>query len=441
MKRYYIIVYGCQMNISDSERVRTVLDKAGFQETEKETGADVVVVVACSIRQSAINRIYGKIPTFNRYKKNNPDFKVIITGCILPKDKKFFLTKIDFITNIKDIEKIPELLYSKAPDNYNKREKQEESTQNYFKISPKQTSNFSATVPIMTGCSNYCTYCVVPYVRGQKQSRPVEDILRETQFLIDNNYKEVWLLGQNVNDYDGKYQKEEYNFAKLIKKIDEQISLSSKKIWIRFTSPHPKNFSDELIEVIASGKNITNYINLPMQSGDNEILKRMNRGYTIEEYKDLVKKIRKKIPTIALSTDLILGFSGETEKNFQNTVKAVQKIEFDMIYINQYSVRKGTVAEKFEDNVTKKEKKARWEILNQELAKISYKKNQKYLNEIVEVLIDSSYKGEYLGKTRDYKSVKIRNDQKCPKSLIGNFVKVKIIEVQSFGLKGKLIKN
>ena len=441
MKRYYIIVYGCQMNISDSERVRTVLDKAGFQETEKETGADVVVVVACSIRQSAINRIYGKIPTFNRYKKNNPDFKVIITGCILPKDKKFFLTKIDFITNIKDIEKIPELLYSKAPDNYNKREKQEESTQNYFKISPKQTSNFSATVPIMTGCSNYCTYCVVPYVRGQKQSRPVEDILRETQFLIDNNYKEVWLLGQNVNDYDGKYQKEEYNFAKLIKKIDEQISLSSKKIWIRFTSPHPKNFSDELIEVIASGKNITNYINLPMQSGDNEILKRMNRGYTIEEYKDLVKKIRKKIPTIALSTDLILGFSGETEKSFQNTVKAVQKIEFDMIYINQYSVRKGTVAEKFEDNVTKKEKKARWEIINQELTKISYKKNQKYLNEIVEVLIDSSYKGEYLGKTRDYKSVKIRNDQKCPKSLIGNFVKVKIIEVQSFGLKGRLIKN
>lgn len=441
MKKYYIIVYGCQMNISDSERVRTVLDKAGFQETEIETDADIVIIVACSIRQSAINRIYGKIPTFNRYKKNNPDFKVIITGCILPKDKKVFLTKIDFITNIKDIKKIPELLYSKTPDSYNKREKQEESTQNYFKISPKQTSNFSATVPIMTGCSNYCTYCVVPYVRGQKQSRPVEDILRETQFLIDNNYKEVWLLGQNVNDYDGKYQKEEYNFAKLIKKIDEQISLSSKKIWIRFTSPHPKNFSDELIEVIASGKNITNYINLPMQSGDNEILKRMNRGYTIEEYKDLVKKIRKKIPTIALSTDLILGFSGETEKNFQNTVKAVQKIEFDMIYINQYSVRKGTVAEKFEDNVTKKEKKARWEIINQELTKISYKKNQKYLNEIVEVLIDSSYKGEYLGKTRDYKSVKIRNDQKCPKSLIGNFVKVRITEVQSFGLKGILIKN
>ncbi len=451
--KYYIIVYGCQMNISDSERIRTILDNAGFREVKKESEADLIIIVACSIRQSAINRIYGKIQDFNRYKKKNPNFKTIITGCILTKDKKIFLTKFDFVIDIKEIEKIPDLLKDKV-----KKVDQNCLSLDYLKIDPKQTNKFSATVPIMTGCDNYCTYCVVPYVRGNKQSRPVEDILKEIQFLINNNYKEIWLLGQNVNDYNSEHQDEKYSFAKLLEKIDNIVSLSSQKIWIRFTSPHPKNFSDELIEVMAKGKNIANYLNLPLQSGDNEILKKMNRSYTIGEYKKLVKKIRIKIPDIALSTDLILGFPGETEEKFQNTLKAVQEIEFDMIYINQYSARSGTAAEKFKDQVSQKEKKRRWEILNKELVKINYKKNQKYLNKTVEVLIDSFVKDNYLGKTRDYKTVKIEKESEYPKcftplemtvakgnlsltGLIGNFVKVKITEIQSFGLSGKIIKK
>jgi len=280
----------------------------------------------------------------------------------------------------------------------------------------------------------------VPYVRGPKKSRSAEDILEEIQLLIKNDYKEVWLLGQNVNDYGVTYKNTKINFAKLLKKIDEEVSLSSKQIWIRFTSPHPKNFSDELIEVIATGKNITNYLNLPMQSGDNQILQKMNRGYTIEEYNSVAQKIRSKIPGVAVSTDLILGFAGEEEKHFQNTVKAVKNNEFDMIYINQYSVRKGTAAEKLGDTVTKEEKKRRWDILNQELGKISYNKNKKYLDKEVDVLIDNLVKDNYLGKTRDYKTVKIERGKGC-RNLIGQFIKVKITEIQPFGLSGTLIKD
>ena len=429
---YHIIVYGCQMNTSDSERIRRILDKENFIETKEEKKADLIIIVACSIRQSAVNRIYGKIPSFDKYKKNNPNLKTIITGCMLAKDKKLFASKFDFVLNIKDIAKIPSLIMKNKPNPI--------FSDNYLKITPKQISRFSAIVPIMTGCNNYCTYCVVPYVRGNKESRPFKDILEEVQNLIDNDYKEIWLLGQNVNDYKACDGETDLNFAKLLKKIDELISLSSQKIWIRFTSPHPKNFSDELIDVIAEGKNITNYINLPMQSGDNKILGKMNRGYTIEEYNCVVKKIRKKIPNIALSTDLILGFVGEEKENFQNTVKAVKNIEFDMIYINQYSVRRGTAAEKLGDTVSREEKKKRWDILNNELRKISYKKNKKYLGQNVEVLIDSLVKNNYLGKTRDYKTVKIKKEKDC-RNLVGQFIKVKITEIQPFGLSGILIKD
>ncbi len=458
MKKYYIIVYGCQMNNSDSERIRAILNKSNFNEVYREDGADLIIVVACSIRQSAINRIYGKIPFFNRCKKSNPNFQTLITGCILDRDKKLFYTKFDFVLDIKEIEKIPELLACKntacieklaLPESKSVAQKLEQNPDykiknnfayNYLKAIPQRTNNFSAILPIMTGCNNYCTYCVVPYVRGNKQSRPVEDILAEIRLLINNNYKEIWLLGQNVNDYDSSYDEQRYNFPILLKTIDEIIEKSGKKIWIRFTSPHPKNFSDELIDVIANGKNITNYINLPMQSGDNFILQKMNRGYTIEEYNLIVKKIRAKIPSVALSTDLILGFAGEEEANFKNTISAVKKNKFDMIYINQYSVRSGTAAEKFGDTVCREEKKKRWNILNSLLRDMSYQKNIKYLGKKTEVLVDSIIKDNYLGKTEDYTTVSIIKNKEC-RSLIGEFIKVKIIEIHPFGIKGTIVQN
>ncbi len=429
MKSYYIIVYGCQMNLSDSERIRAVLDKVEFKEVKKQDEADLIIIVACSIRQKAIDRIYGKIPSLKKKKINNPKLKTIVTGCILEKDKKIFTKNFDFVINIKEIAKIPYLLKLNKKNSF--------ITSDYLKIKPKQISEFSATIPIMTGCNNYCTFCVVPYVRGNKRCRPVIDILNEIEFLIKNNYKEIWLLGQNVNDYEAIHEREEYNFPKLLAKIDKLISLNQQEVWIRFTSPHPKNFSDELITIIANGKNITNYINIPMQSGDNNILKRMNRGYTIEEYNDIIRNVRLAIPNISLSTDLILGFSGENEKAFQNTIKAIQKNEFDMIYINSYSIRKGTTAEKFIDNITQKEKKRRWEIINKKLQKMSLGKNKNYLNKTIKVLIDSCDNKNYLGKTRDYKTVKIKKEK--DQLLIGKFIKVKIIDVQAFGLKGEIL--
>jgi tRNA-2-methylthio-N6-dimethylallyladenosine synthase len=353
-------------------------------------------------------------------------------------------------------------------------------------VKPKYQNNFSAFVPIMTGCNNFCSYCVVPYVRGPEISRPANEILCEIKNLTEKGVKEIWLLGQNVNSYevpretDAKQdakQTRKINFAKLLKMVNDIRG----NFWIRFTSPHPKNFSDELIETMAKCQKVTPYLNLPVQSGDNEILKKMNRPYTIEQYKDLVKKIRDKFASIhegsereiAISTDVIVGFPGETEKQFQNTVKLFKEIKFDMAYIAKYSPRPGTAAAKLKDNVSPKEKERRWKILTEILKKTALEKNKKYIGRTVEVLIEaeqrrtrtSSVRGRrglstlkyaenqrrsafssasisfYIGKTRTYKTVKIQLDPKpytLNPNLIGQFVKVKIIDALPWGLKGIL---
>jgi len=300
----------------------------------------------------------------------------------------------------------------------------------YLKIEPKYRSKFSAFMPIMTGCDNFCTYCVVPYVRGPEVSRKAEKILSEIKNLIKRGVKEIWLLGQNVNCYkDNKI-----NFPKLLKMVNDIKG----DFWIRFTSPHPKDFSDELINVMAKCEKVTEYLNLPVQSGDNEILKKMNRPYTIKEYKNLVKRIREKIPEISLSTDIIVGFPGETKKQFENTLSLFKEIKYDMAYIARYSSRSQTVASKLKDNVSPEEKEKRWKILTEILKKTALENNKKYIEKEVEVLIDSKKNNFYLGKTRTYKTIKFQVSSSKFQDLVGQFFKVKIIEVLPWGLKGIL---
>ena len=334
--KYFIITYGCQMNKSDSERITSVLENTGYQPASKMNEADLILVNMCSVRQSAVDRVYGLVPKFEKLKMEKPKLKTILAGCILKRDKKKFKEIFDSIWNIN----------------------------NYRDISPKYKSNFRAFIPVSNGCNNFCTYCVVPFTRGPLVCRNHKEILKEVKNVIQKGFKEIWLLGQNVNDYHSPVDSS-INFPKLLKMVNDIPG----NFWIRFISPNPKNFSNELIEIMAKSEKVAKYLNLPVQSGDNEILKKMRRPYTVSQYKTLVKKIREKIPEINLSTDVIVGFPGETKKQFENTVKLFKEIKFNIAYIAKYSPRPGTAAFQMEDDVPLKEKKRREKILGEIIEK------------------------------------------------------------------------
>lgn len=350
--KYFLLTLGCQMNFAESEKLEEFLEKKGFRSVSREKEADLILANLCSVRQSAVDRIYGKLKNWQKLKEKNPSLKIGLFGCLLKEDKKKLKEKVDFIFNLDQTSNLNFL------DNLKKSHLPSKNPK------PKRFSSIKY-VPIMTGCNSFCSYCVVPYTRGQEISRPAEEILKEIKDLVKKGYKEIVLLGQNVNRYlsRSKAQKNKstslINFSKLLKIISE-IPGNFK---ISFLTSHPRDFSDELIEIIAQCEKVKKEIHLPVQSGDNQILKKMNRKYSREEYIALIKKIRRKIPQVKISTDIIVGFPGETKKQFENTLKLCQEIKFDKAYINKYSSRQGTAAAKLEDNVPVIEKKRRWEIL------------------------------------------------------------------------------
>jgi tRNA-2-methylthio-N6-dimethylallyladenosine synthase len=332
------------MNKSDSERIATQLEKKGHRPAQNIKQADLVVINVCSVRQSAIDRVYSKVrqirsqsthltPEKSRCGTSQQNkTKIILTGCILEKDKNQLKDQVDEIWPIADLD-----------------------------IKAKCQSSGHAFVPIMTGCNNFCAYCVVPYTRGREKCRPAQEIIKEVKDLVKRGYKEITLLGQNVNSYISEQRtanSERYkkvNFPKLLKLINDIPG----DFQIKFITSHPKDMSDELIETIAQCKKISKEIHLPVQSGDDEILKKMNRGYTVKDYKNLIKKIRRVVPQAKISTDIIVGFPGETKKQFQNTVKLVKEIGFSQAYVAAYSPRAGTAAAKLKDDVPSWEKKRR----------------------------------------------------------------------------------
>ena len=320
------------MNKSDSERIATILEKKGYKSASDINEANLIVVNMCSVRQSAVDRVFGLSQKFAKLKAQNSKLKTILTGCILKSNRRKFRKNFDEIWEMR----------------------------NYFKIAPKCQNKSLTFVPISNGCNNFCTYCVVPFTRGPLICRDHQEILNEIRDLVKKKYKEIWLLGQNVNDYNSPADSS-INFPELLQMVNDIPGDFS----IRFTSPNPKNFSDGLIEVMAKSKKVAKYLNLPVQSGDNKILKKMRRPYTVEGYKNLVKKIRKKISDINLSTDVIVGFPGETKRQFENTVKLFKEIKFNLAYIAKYSPRPGTAAFKMKDNIPLKEKKRREKILRE----------------------------------------------------------------------------
>lgn len=412
--KYELVTFGCQVNISDSERISAFFEKQGYKETASPKDADFLIINMCCVRQSAVDRIYGKIEEIKNEKQANKKLKSILTGCILKKDEKKFAKNFDYILKKEDMKEWPKILGLT-----------EKKYCNFFNIKPISSNRFTALIPISSGCNNYCSYCVVPYVRGNDVSRPVEDILKEVKTAIKGGAKDIWLLGQNVNSYKHKTT----DFPKLLRMANNIPG----NFWIRFTSPHPKDFSDELIKVMAGCKKVTPYLNLPLQSGDDTILKKMNRPYTAKKYKALVKKIRKQIPGITISTDIIVGFPGETKKQFDNTAKLFKEIKFDMAYLSIYSSRPGTKASEMEDTVTKKEKKRRKEYLNEILKKTALENNKKFIGRTEEVLPLEEKNGFLFGKSLHYKSIKFKG----PKSLIGKFIKIKIVDALPWKLVGE----
>lgn len=426
-KTYHIITIGCQMNENDSERVASFLEELGYAKSSDPYTAEVVVATTCGVRQSAENRVYGLMP---RIKEANPNSKIIITGCLSNREdvRKRLENSVDIWLPITDLPSLADKLDcgKQAGD----------SLSGYFQIQPKYESTFSAYVPIGNGCNNFCSYCVVPYARGREEYRPAEDIINEVVKLLEKGYKEITLIAQNVNSYksvvsgdDGNVR--EINFAQLLKMVNDLPG----NFWLRFSTSHPKDMSDELIAAIASSEKVCRHIHLPAQAGDNDVLKSMNRKYTVEHYVDLVEKIRLALPGVSVTTDVIVGFPGETSEQFDNTAKLFRELKFDMAYISQYSPRPGTAAAKLEDNITKEEKKRREESVNDILRETALENNQAYLDAEVEVLFDRKRGSNYVGRTKTSKVIRVKTEE----NLIGQIRKVKIISVQDFGMIGEVL--
>ncbi len=425
-KKYHIITIGCQMNKSDSERLAAYLENMGYEFAPDKNQADLVALTTCGVRQSAEDRIYGLIP---KIKKNNPKTKIILTGCLSEREdvQKRVNKHVDIQMNIKELPKLKSRLLGLDDDSVQR-------DCDYLKEKPKYNSKISAFVPIGNGCDNFCTYCVVPYARGREVYRKACEIIEEVKNLVKNNYKEITLIAQNVNSYHEGNSK--IDFPDLLKMVNDVEG----DFWLRFATSHPKDMSDKLIDTMAKCEKLCHHLHLPAQSGDNEILTAMNRKYRIGDYKKLIEKTRKKMSDISITTDIIVGFPGETRGQFENTKKLFKEIKYDMAYIAQYSPRPNTVASKLKDDVSREEKKQREKELMNILRKTSLENNKKYLNKIHPVLIETkNKKGEWVGKTKTFKVVKINNSEKF-NNIEGKVVNILICDVQDFGLKGKIVK-
>ncbi len=466
--KYYIETLGCQTNQSDTERMSTVLNKLGGKKTLSINSADLIIANACSIRQSAIDRIYGIV---DRKAKKNKKAIYILTGCVLEDDRKKFSEKFDIILDIRDLKKLPQIIKkfkssrqkssaikNRAGLSDIERWQTAEKSIDYFNVKPSYESPFQAQVPVMTGCNNFCTYCAVPFTRGKEVSRPADKIIKEVKALIKKGYKEITLLGQNVNSYkyvipnDGCSNCSSCasgatpccSIVITLSDLLREINDIPGDFWIRFHASHPKDFTNELINTIAECEKVTEYINLPVQSGNDKVLKRMARPYTLNQYKNIVKKIRKKMPDASISTDFIVGFPKETKAEFNDSKKLYKELKFNMAYIAQYSPRPGTASAKnFEDNVPVAEKKRRDIELTKVLKKVAANINKKGLGKTSRVLIDGTIKrqnGSWLiGKTRYFATVKIPLTRKHSSKTIGQFVDVKIKQALDLGLVGEIV--
>ena len=431
-----LIVYGCQGNVSDGERMAGQLRAIGYEQTEDMEQADLILINTCCVRETAEDKVYGKIGEIKSLKRKKPELIFGIAGCMAQKEGEALIKRaphIDFVLGTSKVHALTQTV-----------RRVEAERQHVVDVNLTETElpdegeapvlrggRLSAWVPIMYGCNNFCTYCIVPYVRGRERSRLPEDIVREVEQAVADGYKEVTLLGQNVNSY-GKDHKQA-DFAELLSMVDKVEGIER----VRFMTSHPKDLSDKVIEVIRDGKHLCEHIHLPVQHGSNKILKAMNRVYTAEAYKDLVKRIRAAMPEVSLTTDLIVGFPGETEEDFEELLTFLKEIRYDAAYTFIYSKRSGTPAAEMAEQVPEDVKKARLQKLMEVQNEISLEINKSLQGKTLEVMVEGPSKNDetvWMGHTRSNKIVLFPHGAEKE----GDFVQVKITSPQTWVLKGEV---
>jgi len=433
-KKYYVRTYGCQANERDGETIGGILEMMKYQRCECEEDADIIVLNTCAIRENAHDKVFGEVGSLKKMKENNPNLIVCVCGCMVQQDgaiEKLLksYSQIDIIFGTHNIHNLPSLILNHLRTRSRSVEVFSKEGEVYENLPIKRDSNLKAWVNIMYGCDKFCTYCIVPYTRGKERSRLKEDIIEEVIDLKNKGYKEITLLGQNVNAY-GKNLGLGYDFADL---LEEVAKTGIERI--RFTTSHPWNFTDRMIDMIAKYDNLMPYIHLPLQSGDDNMLVKMNRRYTIEEYKRLHDYIREKIPGVAVSTDIIVGFPNESEEQFQHTLDLVDYCKFDSAFTFIFSPREGTPASRMKDEVSAATKLERFNRLLDKVATYANLRNQDYIGKTVKVLVEGESKknSEILsGYSENNKLVNFKGK----KSSIGKIVNVYIDSITSWTLQG-----
>ena len=447
--KYNIFTMGCQLNENDSEKLSGMLEQMGYSKIEDIKQADLALFNTCCVRENAEDKLFGKLGELKKVKEEKGSI-IAIGGCMMQEkhitDKiKESYSFVDVIFGTHTLYRFPEDLYKALIENKKQEDIIDIEGKIYEDIPIKRDSKIKASVTIMNGCNNFCTYCIVPYVRGRERSRNPKDIIKEVKELAESGYKEITLLGQNVNSYlrverEKNIEFEKYkgidSFAKLLKEITKIEGIER----IRFVSPHPKDFTDDVIEAISSSPKICKLIHLPLQSGSSKVLKEMNRKYTKEQYLELVEKMKKQIPNLTLSTDIIVGFPAETEEDFEDTLDVVRKVNFEQVYMFIYSRRVGTPADKMENQIPEEIKHKRFDRLKELVESGIEKNNQKYINTIQKILVEGESKTSkemLTGRTDSNKVVIFEGD----KNLIGKIIEVKIISEHMWYLKGEVSKT
>lgn len=438
-KKFFVRTYGCQMNEHDSEKIKGMLKSVGFSESDDINDADIVILNTCAIRENAHDKVFGFLGVLKHMKQSKPNLLIGLCGCMAQEEVVVndILNKykyVDFVCGTHNLDNMLSIIKNKIDTDKRQIEVLSYEGDVVEGVPVVRDSKYSAWIDIIYGCDKFCTYCIVPYTRGTQRSRKHEDIVSEVEALIKDGYKEVTLLGQNVNAY-GKDLYDNYNLADLLKDVsDTGIER------IRFVTSHPWDFTDSMVDIIASRDNIMPYIHLPLQSGSNKILKLMNRKYTSEEYLKLYNSIRDKVKDSSVTTDIIVGFPGETEEDFEETLKIVNECKFDGAFTFAYSPRENTPAALMKDAIRESVKMDRLHRLNEVVNKYSNLRNQKLLGKTVKCLVigeSEKDKNKVCGYTENMKLVNIEG----PKSLIGSIIPVKITDTKSFSLDGEYIKE
>lgn len=435
-KTYHITTFGCQMNEHDSETLAGMLAERGYEETDERDDADIVIFNTCSVRDNADKRFLGTVGQLKKRKKRDRDFVLCICGCMMQQPHivdhvKQTFPWVDIMFGTHNIHEFPEMLDRVLAGEKRVINVWEDGGEIVEGLPCKRLFKHKAFVNIMYGCNNFCTYCIVPYTRGRERSRKPEDIIREVKNLVADGVVEITLLGQNVNSYKGD---DDTDFTDLIYRLNEIEGLER----IRFMTSHPKDLSDRLIQAFVDCEKLCRFIHLPVQCGSSRVLEKMNRRYTREGYLELIRKLRTAVPDIAISTDIIVGFPGETEEDFEDTLSLVQEVEYDSAFTFLYSIRKGTPAEKYPDQIPEEVKHERFNRLVDMINEISAKKNSKYVGRTEKVLVEGYSRNTamtYSGRTSDFKLVNFRGSG----DMVGKFVDIKITDSRTFSLEGEVI--